>query len=58
MHYLFKSALNNSTKDIYVVNIDKSPEFQEQYNNIFKGHNINYELCCENSLEKLNELFT
>ena len=58
MHYLFKSALNNSTKDIYVVNIDKSLEFQEQYNNIFKGHSIHYELCCEKPLEKLNELFT
>ena len=60
IRYLFQSALNNNKNNstIYVINTQEALEpnseyyLKQRYDEIFQGYNLNYDYCCNNSLEK------
>lgn len=60
IRFLFQSALSNNCNvpNIYIINTadarnPKSPYYlEDRFKEIFKGYNINFDFCCENSLEK------
>ncbi len=60
IRFLFQSALSNNhtCPKIYVINIadakNKNSKYylQDRFNEIFKGYEVNYDYCCDDSLEK------
>lgn len=57
--FLFQSALSNNynNPNIYIINTAEAinPKsiyyLEDRFKEIFKGYNINFDFCCENSLE-------